>query len=123
MRLVTLMLVVAVTVPASSCGGSGGSSDSDMGATPPKVPSVTQFPKVRGRTMNELAANLQGGPVLAPSESLLVPGKQRFGFGLFDRSRKQITDAPGALYFARGENSRAYGPYVARWESLSVKGH
>jgi hypothetical protein len=94
-----------------------------MGATPPKVPSVTQFPKVKGRTMTQLVATVQAGPVLAPSVSLLVPGKNRFGFGLFDRSRKQITDAPGAIYVARGENARAYGPYVARWESLQVKGH
>jgi hypothetical protein len=93
-----------------------------MGSAPPKVPSVTQFPKVRGRTMNQLVANVQAGPVLAPSVSLLVPGKNRFGFGLFDRQRKQITDAPGAIYIARGENARAYGPYVARWESLEVKG-
>jgi hypothetical protein len=94
-----------------------------MAGTPAKVPSVKQFPKVRGRTMTQLAANIQAGPVLAPSVSLLVPGKNRFGFGLFDRSRKQITDAPGALYIARTEDSRAYGPYVARWESLEVKGH
>jgi hypothetical protein len=73
--------------------------------------------------MTELAANVQAGPVLAPSVSLLVPGKSRFGFGLFDRSRKQITDAPGAIYVARGENAPASGPYVARWESLEVKGH
>jgi hypothetical protein len=123
MRLVLLMLVAALTLAVSSCGG-GGSSDSggDVGATPPKVPSVTQFPKVRGRTMNELASTVQGGPVLAPSVSLLVPGKNRLGFGLFDRQRKQILDAPGAIYIARSENSRAYGPYVARWESLELKG-
>lgn len=89
---------------------------------PAKVPSVTQFPKVRGRTMTELAADAQAGPVLAPSVSLLTPGKNRFGFGLFDRSRNQILDAPGAIYVARGENRRAYGPYVARSESLEVKG-
>ena len=117
-----LMLAIAAAVVVSSCGSGGGGSDTDLGATPPKVPSVTQFPKVRGRTMNELAANVQAGPVLAPSVSLLTPGKNRFGFGLFDRSRKQITDAPGAIYISRGENSRAYGPYVARWESLEVKG-
>jgi hypothetical protein len=93
-----------------------------MTGTPAKVPSVTQFPKVRGRTMNQLAAEVQAGPVLAPSVSLLTPGKARFGFGLFDRSRKQITDAPGAIYIARGEDEPASGPYVARWESLEVKG-
>src|SRR4051794_9109035 len=123
MRLVTLMLAAALAVAASSCGGSGGGSDSGVGATPPKVPSVTQFPKVRGRSMAALAANVPAGPVLAPSVSLLVPGKARFGFGLFDRSRKQITDAPGAVYIARNQNARAHGPYVARWESLAVRGH
>src|SRR4051794_39826476 len=122
MRLVTLMLAAALCVVASSCGGSGSDSDSGMGAEPPKVPSVTQFPKVKGRTMNQLAAEVKGGPVLAPSVSLLTPGKNRFGFGLFDRSRKQITDAPGAIYIARTPNSPASGPYVARWEWLAVKG-
>src|SRR4051794_38627252 len=123
MRLGTLMLAAAFAVAVTSCGGSGDGSDSGAAATPPKVPSVTQFPKVRGRTMTELAANLQAGPVLAPSESQFTPGKNRFGFGLFDRSRKQITDAPGAVYIARDEKSVASGPYVARWESLDVKGH
>src|SRR5204863_5931022 len=34
-----------------------------------------------------------------------------------------ITDAPGAIYIAKNESSKAHGPYVARWESLAVKGH
>jgi hypothetical protein len=122
MRLVTLMFAAALCVVAASCGSSGGGSDSGMGSTPPTVPSVTQFPKVKGRTMNELAANVKSGPILAPAVSLLEPGKNRFAFGLFDRSRKQITDAPGAVYIARTPDSKAYGPYVARWESLEVKG-
>jgi hypothetical protein len=122
MRLVRLMLVVALCAGLSSCGASSGGSGSAASATVPQVPSVTQFPKVRGRTMNELAAHVQAGPVLAPSVSLLLPGVNRFGFGLFDRQRKQITDAPGALYISRGANARAHGPYVARWESLKVTG-
>lgn len=92
-----------------------------MGSAAPAIPSVTQFPQVKGRTMNQLAADVKSGPVLAPSVSLLEPGKNRFGFGLFDRSRKQITDAPGAIYIARTPDSRAYGPYVARWEAVGVK--
>lgn len=120
--MLTLALVLAVTMSACGSSNSGG-SDTGMGAAAPQVPSVTQFPKVRGRTMNELASTLQAGPVLAPSVSLLLPGENRFGFGLFDRSRKQISDAPGAIYIARSENAPAEGPYVARWESLAVKGH
>jgi hypothetical protein len=63
-----------------------------------------------------------------------MPGTERFGFGLFDRNRKQITDAPGAVYIARSAKSRAYGPYVApvgggpaegpfvaKYQSLAVK--
>jgi hypothetical protein len=122
MRVGRLLLVAALGAALASCGGSGDSS-SDMAATPPKIPSLTQFPKVRGRTLTEVAATAKSGPVLAPSVSLLTPGKARFGFGLFDRSRKQISDAPGAVYIARSLNSRASGPYAARWESLSVKGH
>src|SRR5436190_16802344 len=121
MRLVMLMVSAALAAVLSSCGGSG-STDSGLGM-PPKVPKVTEFPKVRGRTMGQLAGTLQAGPVLAPSVSLLEPGNDRVGFGLFDRSRKQITDAPGALYIARNESAKAHGPYVARWESMAVKGH
>jgi hypothetical protein len=114
--------MLSLSLALSACGA-GGSGSSDFTPTPPKVPSIAQFPKVRGRTMNALAANVQGGLVLAPSVSLLLPGTNRFGFGLFDRQRKQVTDASGAIYIARGPNSRAHGPYVARWESLEVKGH
>lgn len=119
MRAVGVTALAVLVAALSSCGSSG--NDSAAG-TPAKVPSVTQFPKVRGRTMNALASTVSAGPVLAPSVSLLEPGKARFGFGLFDRSRKQITDAPGALYVATSAGAVAHGPYPARWESLQVKG-
>jgi hypothetical protein len=116
------LVVAALCVALSACGSGGGSSSSQS-SMPAKVPSVKQFPRVRGRTMAELIRGLQAGPQLAPSVSLFRPGVNRFGFGLFDRTRKQITDAPGALYIARTENSKASGPFVARWESMQVKGH
>jgi hypothetical protein len=54
--------------------------------------------------------------------SLLEPGRNRIGFGLFDRARKQIVDAPAALYVApiRG-GGPVRGPFPARHESLAVK--
>jgi hypothetical protein len=125
MRVLSVIAVAGACAALASCGGSSGGSDSDMGSTPPKVPSVTQFPKVKGRSMTALAATLPAAPlIVAPSQGTLIKGeKTRFGFGLFDRTRKQITDAPGAIYISRGDNARALGPFVARWESLDVKGH
>jgi hypothetical protein len=117
-----MIVLAALGVVLASCGSSGGSGSSGLG-TPAKVPPITDFPKVRGRSMQQLTRNVPAGPVLAPSVSLLEPGKARFGFGLFDRTRKQITDAPGAIYVARNLTSPAHGPYVARWETLAVRGH
>jgi hypothetical protein len=97
MRCGWLLVIATLAVALSSCGGSNDNSANSPSGSPPKIPPVTQFPKVRGRTLSEVAATAKSGPVLAPSVSLLTPGKARFGFGLFDRSRKQITDAPGAL--------------------------
>jgi hypothetical protein len=123
MRGGRLLLTAALAAALASCGGGGNGASDNLAASPPKIPSVTQFPKVKDRTLAEVAAAAKSGPVLAPSVSLLTPGTARFGFGLFDRSRRQISDAPGALYIGRSLNSRASGPYVARWESLAVKGH
>jgi hypothetical protein len=113
--------LAALAVVLASCGGGGGSSSAGV-TTPAKVPSVKQFPQVRGRTMRELVQGVQAGPQLAPSVAVLRPGTERFGFGLFDRSRKQITDAPGVVYIARSLDAPARGPYVAHSESMQVKG-
>jgi hypothetical protein len=119
-RGTVLAALGAALLAFAGCGGSGGSDSTAETGMPPKVPSVKQFPKVRGRTMTELIQGLPTGPQLAPSVSLLTPGVNRFGFGLFDSQNKQITEAPGAIYIARTLNSRAMGPYVARWESMQV---
>jgi hypothetical protein len=113
--------LVAVALALAACGSGGDGDDSESGSPAAKVPSTTQFPKTRGRTMNELTSSVQPGPVLAPSVGELTPGTNRFGFGLFDRARRQITQAPAAIYVGRGPNARAYGPYVARWEDMKVK--
>ena len=82
------------------------------------------FPRAEGKTLAQLRKQVGGGagPVLAPSVSSLEAGERnRFGFGLFDRARAQIADAPVALYVAPVGGGRASGPFPARYESLKVK--
>ena len=80
------------------------------------------FPSAQGKTLAQLRSELgRGGPVLAPSVSQLTTGDNRFGFGLFDRSRAQIANAAVAVYVAPAGGGQASGPYTARYESLDVK--
>jgi hypothetical protein len=86
------------------------------------VAKAEDFPSALGKTLAQLRAELgNGGPVLAPSVSQLTTGDNRFGFGLFDRSRAQIADAAVAVYVAPAGGGPASGPYTARYESLEVR--
>jgi hypothetical protein len=119
--LAWLSVVLLVALALAACGGSGGSDS----ASPPPAPAPTgtpaDFPSAHGKTLDDLSAGVQSGPVLAPSVSLLDKGTNRFGFALFDRARKQITGAKVAIYVARPDGSGARGPFLARSESLAVK--
>ncbi len=96
-------------------------SGDDTAKQPPEA-NLQDFPKANGKTLADLLGKLgQGGPVLAQSVSDLQPGRARFGFALFDRSRKQISDAPTVVYIAKTGGGRAMGPFRARYESLAVK--
>jgi hypothetical protein len=117
--LVTLVLVVAA-LGAAGCG-----SSSDSGAAPPPQPQPTakmsDFPAAKDTTMAALQQQGAQGPILAPSVSVLGRGTNRYGFALFDISRKQISGAQVALYTARMDGSGVRGPFIARSESLAVK--
>jgi hypothetical protein len=112
------LLVLAV-------GGCGGNEESDGGApyggTPPRAAKTAGFPSPSSRSLRELIRNLPSGPELAPSTSMLVKGRNRFAFGLFDRGNKQIADLKVALYVSRGLDEPARGPYVARFEPINLK--
>jgi hypothetical protein len=117
-----IILAVLVACVLAGCGGdddSGGGSGSDPAPPPARA---EDFPKANGKTLAELRGDLpQSGPILAPSVSDLVPGKNRFGFALFKPDRSQIADASVALYVAPSGGGPATGPYPARYESLEVK--
>jgi hypothetical protein len=104
----------------AGCGGDDG--DDEEASAPPPPADPAEFPKANGKSLAELRRGLgEGGPVLAPSVSVLTTGQNRFGFGLFDRDRAQIADAPVVVYFALEGGGPAKGPYPARYESLEVK--
>jgi hypothetical protein len=118
--VLVLFWLVATAALVAGCGGSSN------GGSPPAQPEPTgqpaDFPAVSGKTVDDLAALAQGqGPVLAPSVSIIHKGVNRFGFGLFDTARKQITGAEVAVYTARQDGGGVRGPYVARSESLTVR--
>jgi hypothetical protein len=115
--------IAAALAAAALLGGCGGSDNNDGGGaekTPP-VAKPEDFPKAAGKTIAQLSRQYgSGGPVLAPSVSQLELGTNRFGFGLFDRARNQVTDVPVALYAAPASGGPAQGPFLARYESLKV---
>jgi hypothetical protein len=116
--LLAALLIALLPVMVAGCGDSG--DDSDSAAPPPAK--AKDFPDPSGKTIAQLRKGLGPGPILSPSVSLLEPGMNRVGFGLFDRNRKQLVDAPAALYVAPikgGEPVR--GPFPAHFESLAVK--
>jgi hypothetical protein len=113
-------VLAATALLAGGCGG-GGSDNSGGADEAPPVAKPEDFPKAGGKTIEQLSRQYgSGGPVLAPSVSELQLGTNRFGFGLFDRSRNQVTDVPVALYVAPSGGGPAKGPFVARYESLKV---
>ncbi len=114
--MAALLLALAAFL-AAGCGD----SDDDGGEAAPPPAQAEDFPDPAGKTIAELREGLGPGPVLAPSVGELEPGANRFGFGLFDRARKQIVDAPAALYVAPLQGGHVRGPFPARYESLEVR--
>jgi hypothetical protein len=117
-RRATAAVLLACALVAAGCGGGDGD---DNASEPPPEASPEPFPRATGRTLAELRKDLpKGGPVLAPTGSLFVTGKNRLGFGLFTAGRAQIADASAAIYIAPAGGGEAQGPFVAHFESLAV---
>jgi hypothetical protein len=120
-RLLGVALTAALLL-SGAAAGCGGGSRGQIAETPLPPAKPEDFPKADGRTLAELREQVgNAGPILVPSVSELSPGKNRFGFGLFDRARAQIADAPTSVYVAPAGGGPALGPFPARYESLAVR--
>ena len=108
---------MAVALLIAGCGDDSGSGDEQE----PPPARAQDFPKAGGKPLQELLGDLGTGPVLAPSGAEFRTGTQRVGFALFRPDRSQITDASVALYVAPAGGGPATGPYLAKYESLTVR--
>jgi hypothetical protein len=115
---------LAAAFAAAGCGGSSSPSTTTATVKPLQAAAktaTTDFAKPSGKSLAELRQGMAEGLILAPSVSVLEPGTNRYGFALFDSARKQVAEAPVALYVSRTDGTGVHGPYVARSESLAVK--
>ncbi len=105
---------------AAGCGGSDGETSAE---DPTPAPDAASFPPADGGTLEELIADAAPGNevVVSPASQVFVEGRNRFGFGVFDVDRSQITDAEVAIYAAPGPDGEAEGPFPARVESLETE--
>jgi hypothetical protein len=110
---------MALSIALVACGG----DDSDKGSASASQPpaSSADFPGADGKSLMEMKRGLGPGPVLAPTVSVVGTGTDRYGFGLFDRARKQISKTPVALYVQRSGTRKVQGPFLARDLPLEVK--
>ena len=121
-RWVMMVAVLAVAV-VSGCGGeqrdasqpaqpSSASLRADLGAA--TRPSVSDFPAVAGRTLQEVAdqAVTTAGPQVGLATSVFTPGVNRLAFGVLAPDNTFVY-GKSAVYVAQRANQPARGPYLA----------
>jgi hypothetical protein len=109
-----LTCVVAIALGGMLLTGCGSSGD---GESRP-APAASEFPPAKGRTLAEIAQVPEAKLVVSPAGQVADVGVNRVAFGVFTLGGEQVDDADIALYFARGPNAPAQGPFPARVESL-----
>ncbi|MDQ3935743.1 MAG: hypothetical protein M3340_14050 [Actinomycetota bacterium] len=112
--------LAATTLAFGACDG-GGDDGGDAPGPGEEVGVAQEFPvPPAGSSLADLRRGLGPGPLMATSVSVLQPGRNRFAFALFDRTRRQIGDTPAAVYVAPAVGGAVEGPYRARYQSLEV---
>jgi hypothetical protein len=125
---VLAVLAAAVVLALAGCGGDDGGDGaaSDAGDPVEQVPSGLQeqirgaqdpqpsdFPKAGGKTLQQLADEIGGGPEMGLAGSVFLAGRDnRVAFGVID-SDAGFLYGKTALYVARTPGSKAQGPYMA----------
>jgi len=115
---------VALLAVASAIGliatGCGGGESSGTAAT--TAADAADFPKAEDKTLEQVAQGAEANDlVVAPTQSVFLPGENRYGFGVFTVQQDPVDDADVALYAAPAEGGgKAAGPFPATVHSLST---
>ncbi len=127
-RLAVLVLALSL----AACGGSDGKADPveqlpaergvREGVRAATQSSVADFPKVEGRTLQEVADSLDGtGPEAVLASSVFTVGPNRVAFGAIDGKTNAFVYGKTAVYVARSPARKAEGPYPAPADLLLTK--
>lgn len=117
------MALIAAGVLAAGCGGGSEKSRDPLQQVPKKgglrdklasasAPAASDFPAVDGRSLQEVANSLTGGPEAALAGSVFTIGPNRLAFGIVDADGKFVY-GKSAVYVAPSPSAKARGPYPA----------
>jgi hypothetical protein len=120
-------LLSALLLGLAGCGGDESGDDNGAGSTGDARLDrllgeagdvrASDFPPVRGRTLQAVANDVQPGPQVGLATSVLLPGTERVAFGVIG-SDSRFVYGKTALYVAASPGSRAGGPYPAPADSI-----
>jgi hypothetical protein len=117
MALIAAVLAVAGCGGDSDDGGDGTANVPDTGGLREKVraagaPTASEFPAVEGRSLQELADSMQGGPEVGLAGQTYTVGENRLAFGVID-AQGAFVYGKTAVYVAPNPGARARGPFPA----------
>jgi hypothetical protein len=122
-RLPPILAVIAAVLAVAGCGGGGKDSGDgtanvpDEGGLRAKVqgaaaPTAADFPSVDGRSLQEVADSMQGGPEVGLAGQTYTTGDNRLAFGVIDAQGKFVYGKT-AVYIAPTPDAPAQGPFPA----------
>ena len=120
MRFPKLSVLLALLLALTALGCGSEKEGEPAGLSEADVPSREDFPAPAGKTLQQLASDIQAGPEIGLATSQYTVGKNRMAFGVID-GEGNFVYAPTAVYVSRGPNAPATGPFLAPTDSLTTE--
>ena len=123
-RVVPVIMALLAACALAGCGGGSGGGDGDAlknvpdeGGLRAKVeaaaaPAAADFPAVDGRSLQEVADSMTGGPEVGLASQRFTTGRNRLAFGVID-AQGSFVYGKTAVYVAPSPEAKARGPYPA----------